>query len=835
MSTSRRDFIKQAAMLSGIGATGLFPESIRRATAIEPQPGTTFLDAEHIVVLMQENRSFDHTYGMLRGVRGFDDPRAITLPSGNPVWAQSDKKGRTFLPFRFDIKETKATWMGSLPHSWNNQVDARNDGRYDRWLEAKQHEDDKVYAEMPLTLGYYQREDIPFYYALADAFTVCDQNFCSSLTGTNPNRLHIWTGTVRAKQSPDSFPHVLNEDIDYGRWASWPTFPERLEDLGVSWRIYQNELSIESGFKGEEDAWLASFADNPIEWFAQYGVRFAATHREYILRRLGEIPGEISANQAKAASATREERDRLKNEIAGLEKALARYQSERDEFSRERFEALPDRAKRLHERAFTINSGDPDFRKLTELTYRDGNVERHMMVPKGDPLHQFRKDVAEGKLPAVSWLVPSEKFSDHPCSAWYGAWYLSETFDILTKNPAVWKKTIFILTYDENDGYFDHVPPFVAPDPARPETGRVSQAIDAGMEYVSIEKDREWHPRESRGSSIGLGYRVPMVIASPWSRGGAVCSQVFDHTSVLQLMEKVLSHKTGRKVEEPNINRWRRTVCGDLTSAFRSAEDSHASLTPLDRDRFVSEIHRAQFKGLPTGVHALSESEIRELRRNPVGSPLLPKQESGVRPSCPLPYELFVSGSLNSARNEIVIRFQAKNDLFKDKAAGAPFTAYAFTTGGGYVCRNYAVEAGDVIEDSWKLSDFANGEYDVHVYGPNGYFWKLSGSALDPMLEAQLAPALRGTEPPDVEVLLRSTSAGTGITVSVLDNAYSNAEQTEQVAAGAKGSVRVSTAKSHSWYDLSLRVTGAAKFERRFAGRVETGAWGFSDPRIGSA
>jgi phospholipase C len=434
MPTSRRDFIKQAAMLSGIGATGLFPESIRRAMAIEPQPGTTFLDAEHIVVLMQENRSFDHTFGTLRGVRGFNDPRAIALPSGNPVWAQSDKKGRTFLPFRLDIKETKATWMGSLPHSWNNQVDARNDGRYDRWLEAKQHEDDKVYAEMPLTLGYYQREDIPFYYALADAFTVCDQNFCSSLTGTNPNRLHLWTGTVRAKQSPDSFAHVLNEDVDFGRWASWPTFPERIEDLGVSWRIYQNELSLESGLAGEHDAWLANFADNPIEWFAQYGVRFAATHREYILRRLGEIPGEISAKQAKAASATGEERDRLQNEIAGLEKALARYQAERDEFSQERFESLPDRAKRLHERAFTINSGDPDFRKLTELTYRDGDVERRMIVPKGDALHQFRKDVGEGKLPTISWLVPSERFSDHPSSAWYGAWYLSEALEILTKN-----------------------------------------------------------------------------------------------------------------------------------------------------------------------------------------------------------------------------------------------------------------------------------------------------------------------------------------------------------------------------------------------------------------
>ena len=183
MPTSRRDFIKQAAMLSGIGATGLFPESIRRAMAIEPQPGTTFLDAEHIVILMQENRSFDHTFGTLRGVRGFNDPRAITLPDGNPVWAQPDKKGNRFLPFRLNIKDTKSTWMGSLPHSWTNQVDARNDGRYDQWLDAK-HSDEKAFAGMPLTLGYYSREDIPFYYALADAFTVCDQNFCSCLTGT---------------------------------------------------------------------------------------------------------------------------------------------------------------------------------------------------------------------------------------------------------------------------------------------------------------------------------------------------------------------------------------------------------------------------------------------------------------------------------------------------------------------------------------------------------------------------------------------------------------------------------------------------------------------------
>ena len=212
---------------------------------------------------------------------------------------------------------------------------------------GKTARDDKVYAEMPLTSGYYQREDIPFYYALADASPSAIRTSARRSPARIPNRLHLWTGTVRAKQSPDSFPHVLNEDVDYGRWASWPTFPERLQDLGVSWRIYQNELSIESGFKGEEDAWLASFADNPIEWFAQYGVRFAATHREFVLRRLGEIPGEIITKQAKAASATGEV---ARSTDEGDYRNWRRRRSisfQAQLFSRERFEALPI-AERMH-------------------------------------------------------------------------------------------------------------------------------------------------------------------------------------------------------------------------------------------------------------------------------------------------------------------------------------------------------------------------------------------------------------------------------------------------------------------------------------------------------
>ena len=162
MDNNRREFLKKASLLAGgVGMMHALPASIQRAFAINPAPGSTFLDAEHIVFLMQENRSFDHTFGALQGVRGFNDPCAVTLPDKNPVWLQTNKAGETYAPFRLNIKDTKATWMSSLPHSWSDQVDAANKGKHDGWLDAK-HSGHKEYKEMPLTMGYYDREDIPF-------------------------------------------------------------------------------------------------------------------------------------------------------------------------------------------------------------------------------------------------------------------------------------------------------------------------------------------------------------------------------------------------------------------------------------------------------------------------------------------------------------------------------------------------------------------------------------------------------------------------------------------------------------------------------------------------
>jgi len=171
---TRRDFIKKSMLLSGAaGFSSVLPASVQKAFSIDPAPGSTFLDAEHIVVLMQENRSFDHCFGTLQGVRGFNDPRAIALPDKKPVWLQTNEQGETYAPFRLNIKDSKVTWMGDLPHTRASQVDAYNLGKYDRWLPAKRS-GNKNYAQMPLTMGHYNRTDLPFNYGMADAFTVCE-------------------------------------------------------------------------------------------------------------------------------------------------------------------------------------------------------------------------------------------------------------------------------------------------------------------------------------------------------------------------------------------------------------------------------------------------------------------------------------------------------------------------------------------------------------------------------------------------------------------------------------------------------------------------------------
>lgn len=799
--TTRRDFLQRAALLTG-GAfvRGSIPDAIARALAIDPPPNTTFRDAEHVVILMQENRSFDHSYGALQGVRGFRDPRAHRQPNGNPVWFQTDAKGATYAPVRLDIDSTNATWIGGLPHTWPDQVDARNGGRYDKWLIAKPKRD------LPFTLGHYTRADIPFYYAFADAFTVCDHAFCSSLTGTTPNRLYLWTGTTR-RDSAD-VARLMNEDTVYEREAQWTTFPERLEDAGVSWRIYQNEVSIDSGLTGEEDAWLSSFGDNPLEWFTQYNIRFAPMRRAYLPKFIESAPFEIQQKEAalQTTSLTSDERTKLEKELNALRAALVEARAERAKYTDEAWNALSARSKALHQKAFTTNTGDPKCRSLAKLAYDDRGTQREINVPAGDILHQFRRDIQAGVLPAVSWIVAPEKFSDHPSSAWFGAWYVSEVLDALTQNPDVWKKTVFILCYDENDGYFDHVPPFVAPHPSRPETGRASAGLDTSSEWADV------HGRES---SIGLGYRVPLVIASPWSRGGAVNSQIFDHTSVIQFVETWLAAK-GKHVKEANISDWRRVVCGDLTSAFRPYDGEAMSLPkPLGRDATVERIYNAKFRERPHGGTPLTREAI-------VASNIGAFQEAGTRPSCPLPYELVVNGDARSSALHLTL--EARRDAFGKQSQGAAFNVYSYSAPNEMTARAYAVRAGDTLTDSIPIG--AN--YHVRVDGPNGFMREFTRNSEDgdaarisvnygEDAHLNMLISIDGREPRDAEVR---------------DEAYGRPADRRRVEPKGPLMLSLDCRPTHGWYDFSVRVAGLVY---RYAGRIETGSWSITDPAMGGS
>lgn len=837
---TRREFLKKAGLLSGgVGLYYSLPASIQKAFSINPDPGSTYLDAEHIVILMQENRSFDHTYGTLRGVRGFNDPHAIKLPNKNPVWLQTNEAGETYAPFRLNIKDTKITWMGSLPHGWTNQVDATNNGKHNRWLEVKKS-DNKEYASMPLTMGYYTRDDIPFYYAMADAFTVCDQNFCSSLTGTTPNRLYFWTGTIREEQNENSKANVWNEDADYNTMVSWKTFPERLEENDISWKIYQNDIGIDSVFTDEQDQWMSNFGDNPIEYFTQYNVKLSARYIDYLHQKASILPGEIDLleKQIQLRSPKNKKSDKLKKELEEKKKLFIKVTDEQKIFTKENYELLTQHEKNIHEKAFAANTNAPDFYELTSLKYTDGDVEREIKIPKGDIFHQFRDDVKNAKLPMVSWLVAPENFSDHPSAAWFGEWYISEAMDILTQNPDVWKKTIFILAYDENDGYFDHVPPFTAPNSKNPETGKTSEGIDTSVDYVTMEQERRKKGADEkymRESSIGLGYRVPLVIASPWSRGGFVCSEIFDHTSTLQFLEKFLSDKTGKKIKETNISDWRRTVCGDLTSVFRPYNGEKINIPDfVEKNPFIEKVHKAKFKKEPNNYKKLSQWEIELIKKEPLSNPLLPKQEKGNKASCPLPYELYVDGKLSADKKSFEINFEAANKIFGNVSAGAPFKAY---TPEKYLNENmrqrsYAVEAGSHLKDEWLINNFENSNYHICVYGPNGFFRQFAGNNNDPLIEV-MCQYTQG----NIDLKVNNKDNAT-YNIEIIDNVYKQIRQIKFLdTANSNNStiaISVNLDKSFGWYDFSIKIKGNNLFEKRYAGHVETGKESRTDPAMGS-
>lgn len=821
---SRRDFIKKASLLAGIfGLQNAVPDAIQRALAIEPVAGSSFLDAEHIVLLMQENRSFDHSFGTLRGVRGFNDPRAIQLPSGNPVWLQASASGKTYSPFRLDIKNSNAAWTGNLPHSWENQMAARNQGKHDNWIDAKRPSG-KVLSEIPLTMGYYTREDIPFYYAMADAFTICDQHFCSSITGTTTNRHFFWTGTCVPHKGAK--PLIRNSDIYFNRWAHWKTFPERLEAAGIPWKVYQNEVSIESGLHGEE--WLGNFTDNNLEWFSQYHIEFKKSHLEFMRKRAVELPDEIQELEKALANNGAESVQKTQNKLKQKQEQLISYKKQLERLTEQAFQQLPKEQIALHKRAFQTNEDDAFYRETASVLHEGEEIT----VPKGDVLHQFRKDVNSGKLPTVSWLVAPQCFSDHPSAPMYGAWYVSEILNILTENPDVWKKTIFILNYDENDGYFDHIPPFVAPNPADARSGKTSAGLDYSGEYVSLEQELASGEKKEHATEgpVGLGYRVPLIIASPWSKGGWVNSEVCDITSTIQFMEYFFDKKLGKDVKEHNISSWRRAITGDLTSVFRKAEGgTHVELPFLNRNQQIYAIDQAKSKPLPNNFHVWTADEMQVLQ-NTGKAGQLARQEKGQKNSNALAYELYASETID--KDSVKLTMSAGNKLFGTKSLSSPFNVYSGPNyKDGVSFWPFAVIAGEELSFDWNRADFKDGYYDLTVYGPNGFMRSFKGNEEPLVVVATYEIGKQGI--PTGNLILEATNNGDkSLHLQVKDNAYNSWQKNTVLGAGKTIKWVVESHKVSGWYDVTLQIV-ESKFVRQFAGRVETGSHSKTDPQLG--
>jgi phospholipase C len=336
-----------------------------------------------------------------------------------------------------------------------------------------------------------------------------------------------------------------------------------------------------------------------------------------------------------------------------------------------------------------------------------------------------------------------------------------------------------------------------------------------------------------------MGFRVPMVVASPSTRGGWINSQIFDHTSTLMFLEHFVQNKHGKKVMEENISAWRRSISGDLTSVFRPYDAKDSGLNFLDRDKFVVTIQQARDKEVPSNHRKLNPAQIADINGSLLHSQFTSHQEQGIRPSCSLPYELYAEGRLSADHTKFELSMKAGNEVHGKSAAGAPFNVYLHNTngsvpagGGGMMVATYAVKPGDTIDEEFSLSHFADGRYAIDVHGPNGFYRSFTGDPLMHAVQVRTTYERRGTLlTGNLQVHLRNIGERL-LAVAARDTSYKTATITRTIAAGHEESIVLNLKRSHGWYDFTVK-TESSEAEARFAGRVETGRPSFSDPFMG--
>jgi len=621
------------------------------------KPTGTIADIRHIVFFTQENRSFDHYFGTLHGVHGFSDHITETFTNGNSVLYQ--KNGASYeLPFHTTIQS-----IADLAHSWSDAHGEVDNGWHDGWVANKGTE----------SMAYYERSDIPYHYALADAFTVCDEFHCCALTSTDPNRLYVFTGMIDPNGTagyPNAGPVTANTEPSSGWGTNWLTYAQVLQKAGVSWKVYQAS---------------DNYDDNANAWF--YAFKQAATTSPLYMNGLADVS--------------------------------------------------------------SISNG-------------------------------FAADVANNTLATVSWIVGPDYGSEHPAyEPGVGANFLQLMLNALAANTNVYANTVFVYNIDEGDGFYDHEIPILPP-------------AGTTNEFVT-------------GAPIGLGERVPCVIVSPWTRGGYVCSQVFDHTSVLRLMEDV----TG--VQCPNLSAWRRQVCGDLTNVFDFKHPSNDF--PLATLNAAAEVVNYSTAGTTA---------------SPPGTQVVPVQEPGTLIARPLPYQPNAWAALDCNLNNCNIV------LTNSGTASYHFTIYP---NGSPVILPTPIDVSSATSTNFTFSTLTtSGNYNFSCYGPNGFLRQFAGNLKADCGQIEALPYLN----PITEgfKIALANPGGVPTVFTITNGWFANSLATYTVPGNSTNVVFVDastnvvgtatnlfgTFTNTGWYDLTVTASSDSLFVRRFAGHIETSA-----------
>ncbi|MFJ9446809.1 alkaline phosphatase family protein [Kitasatospora sp. NPDC101235] len=658
----------------------VLPPSLLKAMQRTPRPGG-LKAIQHVVFLMQENRSFDHYFGSgFRGVRGYEDLNLVTLPGsdGRSVLDQPDQDSPVPVVYRpYQLKPEHGK-VAPASHDWSTGHRAWNNGRYDNWIAAKGG----------ATMGYFdQPKVVGTYRALAEKFTVCDAYHCSVMSETSSNRNYLFSGfggwEPDGKRVTGAAAHERENSPEGYNWASYPEILEVNNDPfgadGISWRVYQG--------------W-DNFYDNNLEFHAEFKRIFQSA-----LKKAGLTAGSLFDFYNRAVS---------QQDVEKLAKAVAE---------------LPAADRSLYDRGLFRCPPAPGPEQNPQ-NYKDF-------------VYAFAQDIKAGRAPRVSYLVPAEADSEHPGSSapMDGEKIVYQVLDAIASNDDMWDSTVLFISYDENDGFFDHVPPPVPPPTVTDE-------------YVD-------------GQPIGLGNRVPVIAVSPWTVGGYVNSQVFDHTSQVRFLEEWLG------VRQPAISRWRRTVAGDLMSVFDFGRTGDPPSQPADPDRRLAR---------------------------------------------PLPYQPDVHGTLD--RNTDVFTLSMSNS----GAASTHLTVYAYDV--YQHPQHFDVLGTSSTPAKVPLKD---GAYDFYLTGPNGFRREFAGTAAGAAANTDLATAI--TANPTRRLTLAITTTGRkpqAVTVKPLH--YSTAQPLNGTATAEKPLVLTwDTEDAQGWYDLDVSIAEDTSFRRRLVGHIENG------------